>query len=321
MRTSVPRKAKHKIIATIRVIAIFTIVQRRSSRCSRKGLEVSLSGSSRNLKISRSAILPGLQLDDSFRDQTCPRAESVSVANGVEIAQLIDLAGRYFPNRFANGNAFLPNEDEVSFRRHRCDYHRGFAPHDRPGMRLGPVRCADALGHDRQMIIGEMSFAGNRCPIIRRLHCGHKNVAGRKANYSGSSNSRQRAIWREMFSGEGEPVALRRCSALRTSKTSRTSSPNAFEAARNSSFESALSRLPLAASFPTIVCASRKGTPLPTRYSARSVASNCGSFANDSIRSRLMASSGNIALKSSSAFRTVSTESKSTSLSSCRSRL
>src|SRR5438874_13719720 len=83
MRTSVPRKAKQKIIATIRVIAIFTIVQRRSSRCSRKGLEVSLSGSSRNLKISRSAILPGLQLDDSFRDQTCPRAESVSVANGV----------------------------------------------------------------------------------------------------------------------------------------------------------------------------------------------------------------------------------------------
>src|SRR5205814_6750683 len=83
IRTSVPRKAKHKIIAAIKVIAIFTIVQRRSSRCSRKGLEVSLSGSSRNLKISRSTILPGRQLDDSFRDQTCPCAVSVSVANGV----------------------------------------------------------------------------------------------------------------------------------------------------------------------------------------------------------------------------------------------
>src|SRR5256885_14687977 len=83
MRTRIPRKAKQKIIATIRGIGIFTIVHRKSSRCSRKGLEVSLSGSSRNLKISRSTILPGRQLDDSFRDQTCPRAESVGVANGV----------------------------------------------------------------------------------------------------------------------------------------------------------------------------------------------------------------------------------------------
>src|SRR5207248_6733554 len=99
MRTSVPRKAKHKIIATIRVIAIFTIVQRRSSRCSRKGLEVSLSGSSRNLKISLSAILPGLQLDDSFRDQTCPCAESVSVANGV----VRNLADDVLLRRFVGG--------------------------------------------------------------------------------------------------------------------------------------------------------------------------------------------------------------------------
>src|SRR5947207_7125288 len=96
MRTSVPRKAKHKIIATIRVIAIFTIVQRRSSRCSRKGLEVSLSGSSRNLKISRSAILPRRQLDDSFRDQTCPRAESVGIANGVVRYHGGDLRRRKF---------------------------------------------------------------------------------------------------------------------------------------------------------------------------------------------------------------------------------
>src|SRR5204863_8455530 len=82
-RTRVPRKAKQIIIARIRVIAIFTIVQRRSSRCSRKGLEVSLSGSSRNLKISRSAILPVRQLDNSFREQTCPHAGSVGAGNGV----------------------------------------------------------------------------------------------------------------------------------------------------------------------------------------------------------------------------------------------
>src|SRR3954452_20180741 len=54
--TRVERKAKQTIIATISVIAIFTIVQRRSSRCSRNGFEVSLSGASRNRKMSRSVI-------------------------------------------------------------------------------------------------------------------------------------------------------------------------------------------------------------------------------------------------------------------------
>src|SRR4029077_5510516 len=95
-RTSVPRKAKQIIIAAIRVIAIFTIVQRRSSRCSRKGLDVSLSGNSRNLKISRSAILPVRQLNNSFREQTCPHAESVGVANCVVRYHGGDLRRRKF---------------------------------------------------------------------------------------------------------------------------------------------------------------------------------------------------------------------------------
>ena len=43
-------------IAAASVIAIFTTVHRKSSRCSRNGLVVSLSGNSRNLKMSRSAI-------------------------------------------------------------------------------------------------------------------------------------------------------------------------------------------------------------------------------------------------------------------------
>src|SRR5206468_8476949 len=55
-RTRVERKAKQTIIATPRVMATFTMVHRKSSRCSRNGLEVSLSGKSRNLKMSRSAI-------------------------------------------------------------------------------------------------------------------------------------------------------------------------------------------------------------------------------------------------------------------------
>ena len=54
--TSRCRKAKQSIIATKRTIAIFTIVQRRSSRCSRKGFEVSLSGGSRKAKMLRSFI-------------------------------------------------------------------------------------------------------------------------------------------------------------------------------------------------------------------------------------------------------------------------
>ena len=55
-RTSVERKAKQTIIAAASVIAIFTIIQRKSSKCSRNGFDVSLSGRSRNLKMSRSAI-------------------------------------------------------------------------------------------------------------------------------------------------------------------------------------------------------------------------------------------------------------------------
>src|SRR5436189_2046681 len=56
IRTSVERNAKQMIIAAASVIAIFTIIHRRSSKCSRNGLEVSLSGTSRNLKTSFSVM-------------------------------------------------------------------------------------------------------------------------------------------------------------------------------------------------------------------------------------------------------------------------
>src|SRR6266542_4230698 len=55
-RTSVERNRKQTIIATPSVIDIFTMVHRKSSKCSRNGLEVSLSGKSRNLKMSCSAM-------------------------------------------------------------------------------------------------------------------------------------------------------------------------------------------------------------------------------------------------------------------------
>jgi len=74
-RTSVERNAKQTIIATPIVRAIFTMVQRKSSRCSRNGLDVSVSGGSRNLKMSRSAIGPKSQCGASDKK---PRAASVA---------------------------------------------------------------------------------------------------------------------------------------------------------------------------------------------------------------------------------------------------
>ena len=60
--TSADRNTKPITIAIRRVIAIFTIVHRRSSRCSRNGLEVSLSGNSRNLKRLRKAMTNNAEL-------------------------------------------------------------------------------------------------------------------------------------------------------------------------------------------------------------------------------------------------------------------
>src|SRR6266542_4449634 len=74
-RTSVERNRKQTIIATPSVIATFTMVHRKSSKCSRNGLEVSLSGRSRNLKMSRSAI--GWKNQRRASDRR-PRANSVA---------------------------------------------------------------------------------------------------------------------------------------------------------------------------------------------------------------------------------------------------
>src|SRR5205807_273397 len=91
-RTSVERNRKQTIIATPSVIAIFTMVHRKSSKCSRNGLEVSLSGRSRNLKMSRSAIgsiiysrtiseVGRLKRDKAARCQPGANAKSIAVAN------------------------------------------------------------------------------------------------------------------------------------------------------------------------------------------------------------------------------------------------
>src|SRR5438067_8748276 len=93
-RTRVERNAKQTTIATASVIAIFTIIHRKSSRCSRNGFEVSLSGRSRNLKMSRSAIgsiiysrtiskLARLEREKTARGQPGTNSKSISIANFV----------------------------------------------------------------------------------------------------------------------------------------------------------------------------------------------------------------------------------------------
>src|SRR6266404_675814 len=103
--TKVWRKRKQTIIAASNTIAIFTTVQRRSSRCSRNGFDVSLSGTSRNLKMSRSTMI----LTRAKRDQTAggePRAdgERIRIANLVfrnHSAQFQRFNGPAFENSFA----------------------------------------------------------------------------------------------------------------------------------------------------------------------------------------------------------------------------
>ncbi len=90
--TSEVRKAKQRIIAAKSVIAIFTTVQRRSSRCSRNGLAVSDSGISRNLKKLRTAMWKPLRAEreQPVRHQAGTDRESVRVANLV--------GGNHLPN-------------------------------------------------------------------------------------------------------------------------------------------------------------------------------------------------------------------------------
>src|SRR5713101_2098991 len=93
-RTRVERNAKQTTIATVSVIAIFTIIQRKSSRCSRNGFEVSLSGRSRNLKMSVSAIgstiysrtiseSARLEREKTARGQPGTNSKSISIADFV----------------------------------------------------------------------------------------------------------------------------------------------------------------------------------------------------------------------------------------------
>src|ERR1043166_115946 len=88
--TSVVRNAKQPTIAISSVIAIFTMVHRRCSRCSRNGFEVSFSDGSRNLNRLRSAIGVGNRLfaarvegDQSAGRQSGANAQRIGVPDFV----------------------------------------------------------------------------------------------------------------------------------------------------------------------------------------------------------------------------------------------
>ncbi len=48
----------------------------------------------------------------------------------IRLQSFVDLARRHRPDRRANWNSFLPNEDEFSLARQRCDHNRGLAMND-----------------------------------------------------------------------------------------------------------------------------------------------------------------------------------------------
>src|SRR5260370_5145327 len=108
-RTRIERKARQTIIARTRVIAIFTTVQRRSSRCSRNGLEVSLSGNSRNLKMSRKAMSQSAHVQ---RNETgCGKARANSKRVGIANLILRGHSAQFRsgnPSTFENRLALLP---------------------------------------------------------------------------------------------------------------------------------------------------------------------------------------------------------------------
>src|SRR3954452_3017502 len=122
-RTSVVRKARAKIMATRSVIAIFTIVQRRSSRCSRNGLDESDSGASRKAKILRSAIVDsaGFELDQPPCHQPGANAQGIGVANLVARDHLLQFCNRKratLADRFVRVDLLVPQRLHRAGKKH-----------------------------------------------------------------------------------------------------------------------------------------------------------------------------------------------------------
>src|SRR5205085_4996043 len=134
---------------------------------------------------------------------------------------VVDLARRHFPDRGADRDSLLANQDQFSFRRHRRDHHGLFSPDNGPRARLPPIRSLNFFRDDFDVLVFEARFARHDLPAV--LHAG--KIMGRAAK-SECFYSRlfQRAIWAATFSGDGAPGAVRFANEARTSNTFKTSS-------------------------------------------------------------------------------------------------
>src|ERR1700751_3247729 len=66
----------------------------------------------------------------------------------------VDLTGGHFPDRLADGDAFLANENNLTLRRHRGDNAGRVPVDDCPRPRLVSRWRSDPFGHHFEMCIG-----------------------------------------------------------------------------------------------------------------------------------------------------------------------
>jgi len=78
----------------------------------------------------------------------------------------IDLAGWHFPNRCANRNALLVNENDFAVPRHRRNDHGCFPVHNCPCPWQRTRGCSHMVSHNFKMRIGEMPLTRNDFPAV-----------------------------------------------------------------------------------------------------------------------------------------------------------
>src|SRR5438093_8753603 len=102
-------------------------------------------------------LVAGLLAQFAQRDLfSCLRAAFVTI---------VDLTRRHFPNRLADRNALLVNENDFSVLRHRRNNDSGFAMHDCPQTRLASRRRLYMISDNFDMRIDEMALTRDGFPI------------------------------------------------------------------------------------------------------------------------------------------------------------
>jgi hypothetical protein len=77
----------------------------------------------------------------------------------------VDLTRWHFPNRCADWDAFLVNEDDVAVTRHRRNNDSRFAMHDRPCSWSRTCGCSHVVGHDLDMRIRKVPLTRHGFPV------------------------------------------------------------------------------------------------------------------------------------------------------------